>query len=413
MGWTDVFADFAATTDDTYFDSPDKLINQATERSPLLGKFLKASGTAKIIKGGERMRFQTFFDEVNTAVDYGGPNPTLSISNPQIVTEGVADWRFSADHMAWTDHEIGLQVNTSMTREARYRRIRDLYAVKEQRLATSIIKHMEDHLFAVPDESMEGSAGSKPFSIPTFITENDSGQDPHTSTTTWSTTLEGIDPSANWGNQVVFYDKSTGLNAGNGSAGSYGDVAATDAEAQALFAAFDEMMHLVQYNPLPMYEGQSEALNNPNFIAASKAGRKAYMTALRQLNDQLVAGSRQDPAYLNPLYAGVPVIYASRLDTAALYDSEGKATGDASTGVVSEGTATADVSSGVDVGPRFYWIDTDVLCKVFHDERYFSRKQPQPHPNQPFSHVMWVDCWHQLVCTERRKLGIISPQQDA
>jgi hypothetical protein len=134
MGWTDVFADFAATTDDTYFDSPDKLINQATERSPLLGKFLKASGTAKIIKGGERMRFQTFFDEVNTAVDYGGPNPTLSISNPQIVDEGVADWRFTADHMAWTDHEIGLQVNTSMTREARYRRIRDLYAVKEQRL---------------------------------------------------------------------------------------------------------------------------------------------------------------------------------------------------------------------------------------------------------------------------------------
>jgi len=133
------------------------------------------------------------------------------------------------------------------------------------------------------------------------------------------------------------------------------------------------------------------------------------MTALRQLNDQLVAGSRQDPAYLNPLYAGVPVIYASRLDTAALYDSEGKATGDASTGVVSEGTATVDVGSGVDVGPRFYWIDTDVLCKVFHDERYFSRKQPQPHPNQPFSHVMWVDCWHQLVCTERRKLGIISP----
>jgi hypothetical protein len=390
MGWTDVFADFAATTDDTYFDSPDKLINQATERSPLLGKFLKASGTAKIIKGGERMRFQTFFDEVNTAVDYGGPNPTLSISNPQIVDEGVADWRFTADHMAWTDHEIGLQVNTSMTREARYRRIRDLYAVKEQRLATSIIKHMETHLFATPDESMEGTSGSKPFSIPTFITENDSGQDPLlAANVTWSTTLEGISPSATWGNQTATYDKSD-----SGMAG-YGTAPDTLAEASAFFKPFDEMMHDVSYNPLPMYDGQSEPLNQPEFIATSKIGRTVYMSALRAANDQLLgASNRQDPSYLTPLYGGVPVLYSSKLDTAALYTN---------------GSATVAENVATNIGPRYYWIDTDVLCKVFHDERYFSRKQPQPHPNQPFSHVMWVDCWHQLVCTERRKLGIISP----
>ena len=392
MGWTDVFADFAATTDDTYFDSPDKLINQATERSPLLGQFLKASGTAKIIKGGERMRFQTFFDEVNTAVDYGGPNPTLSISNPQIVTEGTADWRFTADHMAWTDHEIGLQVNTSMTREARYRRIRDLYAVKEQRLATSIIKHMESHLFATPDTAMEGSAGSTPFSIPVFITENDDtgdGYKPLTSSGSWGSDVEGITPSAEWSNQVASYGTKSG---------GYTD--ALDAtEAQTLMAAFDEMMHLVQYNPLPMYDGQSEPLNKPQFIATSKQGRVDYMTSLRLLNDQLVGSTnRQDPSYLTPLYGGVPVIYANKLDTATLYQVS-SAGGAAAT----EATATGAI------GPRFYWIDTDSLCKVFHDERYFSRKQPQPHPNQPFSHVMWVDCWHQLVCTERRKLGIVTP----
>jgi hypothetical protein len=393
MGWTDVFADFAATTDDTYFDSPDKLINQATERSPLLGKFLKSSGTAKVIKGGERMRFQTFFDEVNTAVDYGGPNPTLSISNPQIVTEGVADWRFTADHMAWTDHEIGLQVNTSMTREARYRRIRDLYAVKEQRLATSIIKHMENHLWAVPELSMEGSAGSKPFSIPCFITEHDGnttvdGQLPLTASGNWSGTLEGITPSTSWANQkATTFSKS-----------SY-TASLSAADAQTVMKAFDEMMHLVQYNPLPMYEGQSEPLNKPQFIVTTKQGRVDYMQALRLLNDQLVGSTnRQDPSYLTPLYGGVPIIYSSKLDSAALYQ------------VSSAGGAAANESASTGaIGPRYYWIDTDSLCKVFHDERYFSRKQPQPHPNQPFSHVMWVDSWHQLVCTERRKLGIVTP----
>ena len=302
MGWTDVFADFAATTDDTYFDSPDKLINQATERSPLLGKFLKSSGTAKVIKGGERLRFQTFFDEVNTAVDYGGPNPTLSISNPQIVEEGYADWRFTADHMAWTDHEIGLQVNTSMTREARYRRIRDLYKVKEQRLATSIIKHMENQLFAAPDTSMEGTAGSTPFSIPAFITENDNGQDPQVSGGDWSGNLLGIDPSVNWANQVATYDAS----AANIDLTSASETYPTsEAHANILFSAFDEMAHLIQYQPLPMYEGQSEPVNNPKFIATSKNGRRSFMSSLRLLNDQLVAGSRQDPAYMNPAYSGI------------------------------------------------------------------------------------------------------------
>lgn len=392
MGWTDVFADFAATTDDTYFDSPDKLINQATERSPLLGKFLKASGTSKVIKGGERMRFQTFFDEVNTAVDYGGPNPTLAISNPQIVVEGVADWRFTADHMAWTDHEIGLQVNTSMTREARYRRIRDLYKVKEQRLATSIIKHMESHLFATPDTAMEGTAGSKPFSIPVFITENDGGANPLTAgNVTWNASILGLDPDTytDWANQTAVYDKS------DSGIGGYGTTPDTAAEAAAFFKAFDGMLHDVQYNPLPMYEGQSEPLNKPQFIATSKVGRQVYMAALRAANDQLVGSTnRQDPSYLTPLYGGIPVIYSHELDTAALYTN---------------GSATVDESVATQAGPRYYWMDTDVLCKVFHDERYFSRKQPQPHPNQPFSHVMWVDTWHQLVCTERRKLGIISP----
>jgi hypothetical protein len=389
MGWTDVFADFAATTDDTYFDSPDKLINQATERSPLLGKFLKASGTSKVIKGGERMRFQTFFDEVNTAVDYGGPNPTLSISNPQIVEEGVADWRFTADHMAWTDHEIGLQVNTSMTREARYRRIRDLYKVKEQRLATSIIKHMESHLWAVPAADMEGSAGSKPFSIAAFITEANSGQAPLTASGTWGSRLEDIPFSAQWANQVVTtgYTKSPYDNALSAS------------EIDQLMAAFDKMQHEIRYNPLPMYEGQSEPINSPNFIVTSKQGRLDYMQALRALNDQLVgSANRSDPSYLTPMYGGIPIIYSHELDTAALYEVSGG------------GVAAANESASTGaVGPRFYWIDTDVLCKVFHDERYFSRKQPQPHPNQPFSHVMWVDTWHQLICTERRKLGVIAP----
>jgi hypothetical protein len=148
-----------------------------------------------------------------------------------------------------------------------------------------------------------------------------------------------------------------------------------------------------------MYEGQSEPINSPNFIVTSKQGRLDYMQSLRELNDQLVgSANRSDPSYLTPMYGGIPIIYSHELDTAPLY-----AVGAGTVAAADESASTAQI------GPRYYWIDTDVLCKVFHDERYFSRKQPQPHPNQPFSHVMWVDTWHQLICTERRKLGVIAP----
>ena len=381
MSWVDVYADFALTTEDTYFDSREKLINQATDRSPILGKFLREAATSKILQGGERLRFQTFFDEKSTAENYGGANPEFTLDNPQIVTEGVADWRFTADHMVWTDHEIGLQANSRQTREANYRTIRSIFKTKDQRLATSIIKFLEAQCFeAHSNADMESQSGQKPFSLASFITEEDSGGKPLGVTS--GQTIEGIDPETEtgWTNQTGTYAQYAAGNTG-------------------LLAAFDDMYLSIKYHPLPKFGDQGEPLNDPKFIAASKLGVTRLMQQLRTENSDLLgAVSRSDPSYLNPRYGGIEILYASTLDSAALYDN-------GSTVAVAE--ASADIT-----GPRYWWVDTDSVCKVFHNDRYFSRHKPKPHQTQPFSHVMYVDTWHQMVCTERRKLGIVSPSVD-
>lgn len=382
MSWTELFADFAATTSESFIDDPDKLINQATERAPILARFLKGSGADQVLKGGDQISFQTFFDEHNTAVNYGGANPEFAIENPNIVQTATIDWRFTADHMSWTDHEIGLQVNSSHSREHRERTIHKIYNIKEQRLATSIVKHMEGLLFRTPNGAeMEARGGNYQYSIPAIITEESDGLP-----VGWGqTTVESFSPTTHpgWKNQRATY-------------AAYND--ATVDGTNDLLAGMDQMMDLITYRPLPKYENQGEMKNRPNIIMTSSLGKRRMQDTLRHSNDRLVAA--QDGAYEAPAFNGLGLVYASQLDAAALYNN---------------GSDVAVAETAADItGPRYYFIDFDSMGTIFHDDRYFQKLTPEKSgtPNQPMSHVQWCDTWWQLACTERRKQGILSPSTD-
>lgn len=383
MSWTELFADFAATTDDSFIDDPEKLINQATERAPILARFLKGSGAEQILKGGEQISFQTFFDENNTGMNYGGANPEFNIENPQIVEQASIDWRFTADHMSWTDHEIGLQVNSSHSPEHRERTIHKIYNIKEQRLATSKVKHMESLLFRKPLASeMEARGGKYQYSLGALITEEADGLPPG-----WGgTTVESFNPVTNsgWRNQTSTYAK-------------YHDTTADGAAANKdLLRGLDELMDLVTYQPLPMQASQGEPLNRPNIIITSRLGKNRMQDVLRHSNDRLV--SAQDGAYDAPAFNGMGLIYSSRMDTAEFYNN-------------GSDVAVSEMSADI-TGPRYMILDFDVMGTVFHDDRYFEKLAPKPSPNQPMSHVQWCDTWWQMACVERRKLGILSPSVD-
>jgi hypothetical protein len=197
------------------------------------------------------------------------------------------------------------------------------------------------------------------------------------------TTVESFSPTthADWDNQRATF-------------AAYDD--ATVDGTNDLLAAFDQMMDLITYRPLPKYESQGEPKNRPNFILCSSLGKRRMQDTLRHSNDRLVQA--QDGAYDAPAFNGLGLVYASQLDAAAIYNN---------------GSDVAVAETAADItGPRYYFIDTDSMGTIFHDDRYFQKLQPKPSPNQPMSHVQWCDTWWQLACTERRKQGIVSPSVD-
>ncbi|UCC88298.1 MAG: phage major capsid protein, partial [Anaerolineales bacterium] len=351
----DTFNDFMDSTGPSWLTGPADIVNEAVKNNYLLRRFLRGKGPSETLQGGSTIKDSILFDEKST-FQYYQPNETFAWSNPQVLDQWEIDWRFSVDHMSWTDHEIELNVG-GQGRNARHQTYKTIKRSKEQRLWTSLFNGMEDSLFAKPvSADMEGTSGTKPYSLPAFINAV-------TDTDYLGGALQNIDPGteAKWRNKV----------AQTGALGSVSDFAAL---ADALFPAFDALYMDCQFMPPPSHQ---EYFENPSlnamFIATSRRGQRAYVGALRASQDTFVTGSRQDPSYMKPQYAGLDMEYVAELDTAKLY------------GAAYDDTGSLDESSGgTDAGPRYYFINANYLKFVFHTTRYFYQHPTMKHPNQPF-----------------------------
>ena len=378
----DTFNDFMDSTGPAFLTGADDIVNEAVKNNYLLRRFMRGKGPSETLQGGSTIKDSILFDEKST-FQYYQPNETFTWSNPQVLDQWEIDWRFSVDHMSWTDHEIELNVG-GQGRNARHSTYKTIKRSKEQRLWTSLFNGMEDGLFAAPSNAdMEGTSGTKPYSLPTFITGATNG-----ASFGASNEIQNIDPTAEakWRNKTATYDPDS--------------ITTFDALADVIFPAFDSMYMDVQFMPPPSHQ---EYFENPSlnamFIACSRRGQRAYVGCLRASQDTFVTGSRQDPSYMKPQYSGVDLEYVSELDTAAIYDNTFEGTG---TGV--------DESSGTtDAGPRYYFINANYLKFVFHTTRYFYQHPTMKHPNQPFTTVMPVDCWHNFICRSRQRQGLIGP----
>lgn len=381
-----VFNDFMTTTDSAILTDASSIVNEAVKNNYLLRRFMRGKGPQEILQGGKSIKDTILFDEEST-FQYYQPNETFTWQNPQVLTEWEISWRFCVDHASWTDQEISLNAGGGMSKNARHKMYKDLKRSKMQRLWTSILNGMEDSLFAVPSGAdMEVASGTKPYSIPSFITEAADGLPAGTGATSWtgSSTVMNINPStyAKWDNQRSLYD-STALGT--------------------IFDAFDEMYLKTKFDAPPTRKEYFESDNlYRQFIAASRDGINEYQKQLRTTGDRFITQSRQDPAFLKPTYGGIEVEYVSALDTAAVNIS-----GDDS--VTADGDVYATEAAATHDGPRYWWINANYLTPVFHNQRYLTTHPVQTHPNQPFTHVMPVDCWYNLVCKSRMRQGIVSP----
>lgn len=392
-----LFNDFMTATDQTVLTSAKELVNEAVERSYTFKHLMRGQPDTEVVQGGSKITDQIMFDDQST-YEQVAPNQTFNWRNPQSLEQWEINWRFGLDHMVWTDHEIELQVPAGLTRTARSRIYKDLKHKKERSMATSLINGLEAELWALPvSAEMESATGKAPYSIPAHINEYAEGKYPG-----W-TTKQGLLGGTGSGEISAWQPTQIGY--------TYQDLAAITTQEPLsnpnVIAAFDEAYLTIGYDELPGYPGMAEAPSNANMILASLAGVNLYRQALRTGNDTYVTPDRQDPAYMSPKYAGIPVVYASKLDTAALYTSTPGAAGNETTeldATVLTGSAGAQYD-----GPRYYWINRKYFRPTFHSRRYMYKHPVRVHPNQPSTHVQVVDCWHNYPVQSLQRHAIVYP----
>ena len=429
------FNDFMAATGPTYLTSADAVINEAVKNTYAFSRLLKDKTSEATIQGGNEIRDVIMFDDSST-YDHYLPNDTFNWRNAQVLDTIKCPWRFSIDHMSWTDHEVELNSGEGAGRDyvkAQYKRLK---RQKEQRMWTSLLNGFEDDLWRTTfgnSSEMEGSGGKLPFSLPAFINEvpdfNNAFGNRGGLPLGWSTIMGLANNSTNsvttgedrWTNQISYYDPDVTANQAmapfTGIENSRVNGQTFSADIGGLIPAFDEMFLKVQFQPPST---KQEYFEKPTLqrqmILCSRAGINKYKQALRNANDTLV--SYQDPAYNNPSYSGIELMYCSNLDTAQIFPalSSGSTQRTAyNTDIVAASTTTgaSEFQTGtggvIDPGPRYWWVNGNYLTPIYHSRRYFSKHDVMKHPNQPFTYVQVVDCWWNLFCSSRQRMGIVAP----
>lgn len=387
------FNDFVAATGPTYVSGPGDVINDAQKNTYSFGALMGGdTGRKKMVQGGANIRESIVFQS-NGTFKYTLPGETQAWVNPQKLVKIQVEWRFSLAHMAWTRQEVLLNDRIRYgTEQARFQTYVDLRDEKEMLMWTDKWNGIETQAWVQPvTENMEATDGKQPYSIPAFVNEFTNGLfDPQAAGETVWTTVEGIDPTVttkgenNFVPQTRAYTSETVNNSGN------------------IISTFDNMWKDVRFEmPPTMQEYFQDPRYNRQCIYTSSVGQSVYQQLLRASQDAFVVAGRQDPAYADPQYMGIPVKWVSELDTATLYANT------AGTDVVAESSANVN-----NKGPRYYWLNSQYLYPVFHDEMYFEKDEVSRHHNDVDTFVCPVATWYNIICTSRQRQGLVSPSGD-
>lgn len=412
------FNDFMQSTGPSYLKSADAVINEAVKNNYVLSRLLKEKANETTVQGGTSIKDVIVFDDSSTYQKYE-PNDVFTWRNPQVTDTLTAPWRFSMDHMSWTDQEIELNDGDAKVMYKRVKRI------KEMRMWTSMLNGMENDLWATTFGNygnME-TGGKEPYSLPAFITEtvnSDLTFGERGGVPTGWTNILGINPvnDPRWTNQVSFYKRTGTANdvpttmAANQYTGHNAN-ASIARNVYSLFGAFDDMYQKVQFKaPLTQRQYFEETQFNRQMILCSKEGINLYKRSLRASNDMLV--SAQDSAYNTPTYSGIPVEYCANMDSAAIYPAvaSGSTVNDDLAGrngdtVLATGSEFA--LNTIDKGARFWFVNGQYVTPIYHSTRYMKKHDVMRHPNQPFTWVQPVDCWWNVFCNSRQRHGIVAP----
>jgi len=355
-----------------------------------------------VVQGGSKMRGDVMIRDISTARNYK-PGEKQTWPDPQVLDNWEVDWRFTVDHIAWNDQQVELNASTNLREEIQHQEFVSMRKKLTMRTVTSLAHEMEDQLWALPSYAdMEQSAGKVPQSLALF--SNELG----VVTGANGVGLYASYQSGNSGNDSVQgLSKVTYPLWDNARAGY--DVYGGHANGH-LFEAFDEIMLDLSYGPLPGPQGaeMSDPMSRPYVCATNKDGFRMFQSSLRQNQDWFRMGP-QNPAYPGPNFDGVELVYVKALDTAEIYPTAEAA---ADTSTHSTYSNYDDDSGPANRGPRFHFFDFQTLHKSVYSNRIFKRLPMKSPSNQVTDHVIPVDNWHNNMCRDLRRQGIVYPTTD-
>ena len=398
-----LFNNFVESTGPLYITSPDGVINDAQlHKTYSIASIMGGDrGKKKMVDGGSELRFETFF-ETGGRTRYHQPGATQNWAQPQKLVHGRAPWRYIISDMSWNLQSVVLNMGSSPG----FQQYVNEKVHLEQMMWTDVWDFMETNLWAEPVseemESLQGGDLGKWYSIPAFINEYTDGlfnKGPSSPGGTAFTTLHGLDPASTVRGQDRFKIQTA----------SYSNEVTDSTEVVStgtILGAFEKMWKKVHFEKPPTHgSSYSDPAYNNQSIFTSPEGQTAYAMTLRAFQDQFVIEGRQDPAYPDPAFNFIPVKYVNALTTATLYPNH--ATIASATDSVSEGTA-----GNGNVGPRYYWVNSNYLYPTFHEEYFFKRGGVREHYNDPDTFVIPVRTWGNIICTSRQRQGLVSPSQD-
>jgi len=403
----DLFTDFLLATGDADVGGANGINNLLSRKGYMLQLMLRGRDGFESCQGGNKIRGDVLIRDVSTYRTYK-PGQKQTWSNPQVLDNWEIDWRFSLDHMAWNDQEIELNASPDLQSEYRYQQFVNMRRKINMRTVTSMAHGMEDEFWALPSKAdMEDSAGKEINSLALFSNElqNAAG------------TLNGLYSSYRASKEVQGINKET-FSAWDNARAEYKNIGVTSGSAPHLFDAFDDIILETGIKQVPGPEGaeMSDAPSVHNVCVTGKRGFTNFQRSLRVNQDWFRMGS-QNPAYPGPTFNGIQLLYVQALDTAPIYPTAANAAYGTETTYSTFDDATnnsaLDIGAGTDSanndGPRYHFLDFDWLHKVMHSRRYF-RKLPMKSPsNQATDHVIPCDTWHNNMCRDFRRQGIVYP----
>ncbi len=380
------FNDFQLGTTSAFVSGPEKLVNEASDKTYWWGRFMDGALPHTIVKGGVDIKEKLFFETGEVTKNYK-PGAWQDWENPQVQVQTVADWRFTISHSSWVEQEIILNEAIKYGSESvRFAQFVNIARQKSQVMWTDMWNFLDASLFAVPNQDeMEDSDGSDQYSLFAMVNEYVNGLFQNGPGAAW-TTKQGINPAiaknANWQAAQVQYSSSS-----------------LDSQDNVL-GALDRAMHQTHFErPATYKEYFEDPAMRKRVVLTSEYGRLVVMHLLRRSQDHFVTGP-QDAAYMDPSHNGIQIAYGDKLDTAAVYPASGS-------------TNNTELDAATDNrGPRYYLWDANYMHPVLNDERYFYKDEPMRHHNVRDTWVQPCLIWWNLFTTSLRRQAYIYPTAD-